>query len=101
MQRIINRKLYNTETAECVGSYSNMYDTGNFHYYNEKLYRKKNGEWFLYGEGHGLSKYAEVCGRERRWGEAIIPYTEDEARDWIAEYCSVDTYIEYFGMPEE
>lgn len=34
-------------------------------------------------------------------GEAIIPYTEDEARDWIAEYCSVDTYIEYFGMPEE
>lgn len=51
MQKIINRKLYNTETAEWVGSYSNMYDTGNFHYYNEKLYRKKTVNGFFMVKG--------------------------------------------------
>lgn len=41
MKKIINKKLYNTETATALGSYqySNEMD---FNYMFEELYRKKN-----------------------------------------------------------
>lgn len=101
MRRIINGKMYSTDTAKFVASCENMLDTGNWRYCCETLYIKKNGEWFLHGEGHGLSAYATVQGNMRGWGERIIPYTDAEAREWVETYCDVDTYIRYFGEPEE
>ena len=50
MRKVISRKMYDTETAECVGEdgYGAEIFTG---YWVERLYQKKNGEFCLYGEG--------------------------------------------------
>lgn len=101
MKKIINCKMYNTETATYVDEYS-YGNCGDFHYYREVLFKKKTGEFFLYGEGGAMTKYAKWTGENERYGgDAIVPLTEKEAREWVEEYCDADTYCKCFGEPEE
>ena len=32
---------------------------------------------------------------------AFVPYTEDQAKEWLEEHGSAEEYIEEFGEPEE
>lgn len=94
-KKIVNGKMYNTETATFIGD--EWYDCFNdFNRHYEELYIKKTGEFFLVGNGGPCSKYAE-------WGDrnAFIPLSEGEAMNWIERNCSAETYIKYFGEPEE
>lgn len=101
MKKIINGKLYNTETASCVGSYQYSYP-GDFGYWYEALYKKKSGEYFLHGEGGANSKYMREVG-QNEWsgGEVINRLTVDEAKEWAEQYISADEYIAEFGEPKE
>lgn len=101
MKKIINGRMYDTETAETVAEASHG-GVRDFRYYREELHRKKDGEFFLFGEGGGLSKYAhksEYGGFE--YGEAITPLTEEDARRWMERNASVEEYCEVFGTPAE
>lgn len=101
-KKIINGKLYNTETATLVGGWWNKYPTNDFKYCEEKLYRKHTGEYFLYGEGGPLSKYKESCGNNSwGYGYEITPLSEKEAKQWAEERLSADEYIALFGNVEE
>lgn len=102
MKQIINGKKYNTETAKEVGRWSNNCSYRDFNYCEETLYRKKTGEYFLYGMGGAMSKYSQSCG-QNTWssGEEINPMTESEARDWAEKYLTADEYEEIFGEVEE
>lgn len=53
MKKIINGKKYDTESAQEICSRSSGH-YGDFHRVAETLYRKKTGEFFLYGEGYRL-----------------------------------------------
>lgn len=101
MKKIINGRLYDTETAKELGSdsYSNRSD---FHYWEETLYQKRTGEFFLHGEGGPASKYAKTVGlNEWSGGERIMPLSYTEAQEWAEKHLDGDTYIEIFGAPEE
>ena len=101
MKKIINGRMYNTETAKACGEWSNGYYTNDFSYCAETLYRKKTGEFFLFGEGGAMSKYSERCGDMRGYGEQIIPLTEEAARAWAEKRLTAEEYIGVFGEPEE
>lgn len=73
MKKIINGKMYDTETAKHIGDRNNC----------EALYQKKTGEFFLYSES------------------GITPLSFDEAREWAESKLDADVYIEIFGEPEE
>lgn len=96
MKKVIRGRLYDTDTAKMIGndSYS---DSGDFDYWDETLYRKKTGEFFLDGEGGPRSKYA-VCIGQNQWsgGEKIIPLSFEEAKEWTEEHLDADTYMKYF-----
>lgn len=97
MKKIIKGKVYDTDTAKLLAedSYSN---TSQFDYWLEELYLKKTGEYFLYGEGGGLSPYAEYYGNNSFGrGEKITPFTEEEAKAWAEKHISVDEYEKIFG----
>ena len=101
MRKIIKGILYNTSTATLIGGNGYGYP-GDFSYFYEKLYKKRNGEYFLYGEGGPLSKYSESVGTNETSGsETIIPMTYAEARDWAEANLDADDYIAAFGTPSE
>ena len=97
MKKIIDGKRYDTDTAKAVGydSYSNPRD---FNFWEETLYQKKTGEFFLHGEGGPNSKYAKTCGlNEWSGGEKLIPLTYRAASDWAEKHLSGDDYEAIFG----
>lgn len=97
MKKIIGGKKYDTETARFIGEdgFSNQRD---FNHWSEDLYQKRTGEFFLYGEGGPLSRYAEVTG-QNEWsgGEKIIPLSYDSAREWAEKHLDADDYESVFG----
>ena len=101
MKKIINCKLYNTDTAELVADDQYSYPS-DFDYWYEALYRKKNGEFFLYGDGGPCSKYCKCVGQGGYVGtEVIIPITDSKAKCWAEHHMETEKYIEVFGEPEE
>lgn len=101
MKKIINGKKYNTETAKEIGSFYNN-STG-FDSLSETLYRKRTGEFFVYGEGGARTWCAVSYDNGNSWGggKAILPLTDVEAREWIERHCDADTYESIFGEVEE
>ena len=101
MKKVINRKRYDTDTATLMGSdsYSNSRD---FKHWTEELYRKSNGEYFLYGEGGPLTKYARTVG-QNEWtgGERIMPLSVEAAKKWAEEHLSGEEYEAIFGVIED
>ena len=102
MKKIIEGRLYNTDTAKELGVWASTWDYRDFNYVAEKLYQKRTGEYFLYGEGGPMSKYAQSCG-QNSWsgGEKIIPLSPEKAREWAEAHLDADDYAEIFGMPDE
>ena len=99
MKKIINGKLYDTDTAKMLGL-----DGGGdgFKAWHEELYQKRTGEFFLYGHGGAMTKYAQALG-DNSWsgGEKIMPLSLAAAREWAEEHLDADVYGEIFGMPDE
>jgi hypothetical protein len=101
MRKIINGKSYDTETAKLIEEYSTSgLSRSDFRYYQESLYLKKTGEFFLDGEGHAMTKYRSQCGNSSSWGSAIIPLKLSEAKEWVENHCN-ERYEEIFGQCEE
>lgn len=98
MKKIINGKSYDTDTAELVGRWDNGYPCTDFSYCSEDLYRKRTGEFFIFGAGGASSRYAESSGDNRwRGGEKIIPLTYAAAQKWAEDNLDGDEYEAIFG----
>lgn len=101
MKKIINGKVYNTETASRVGAYESGFQ-GDIDYVCEELYRKKNGEFFVYAEGGAATSYAASRGADGyASGEAIKPMTYDEAAQWAERHLTGEQYEQIFGEVSE
>lgn len=72
MKKIINRKTYNTDTADIV-SRKTSGEWGDPKGYEEILYQTRKGDYFIYGIGGVDSKYPK---------ETIIATTADEAKNF-------------------
>ena len=102
MNKKINGKTYNTETAKLIASRDNGLGRHEIEYVEEELYKKETGEYFLYGHGGAMSRYAQPAECDNWTGGAeIIPFTVDEAKKWMKGNASADDYIAEFGGVEE
>ena len=102
MKKIINGRKYNTETAKAIATTGYEGSCRDFQWWEETLYQKKTGEYFLAGEGGPASKYCVSTGmNEWTGGSRITPLTEAEAKRWAEEALDVDTYEAVFGEVEE
>ncbi len=96
MKKVINGKMYNTETAKRVAIYDNI-GKGNIssytdiNYFCKALYQKKTGEYFFYEQ--------ETAWNDRE--ETITPCTLESAKKWTEKYCDGDEYEKIFGEVEE
>ncbi len=98
MKKIINGKTYNTETAKLLGDWCTAgIGRGDFRYIEEELYISKKGQYFLYGMGGALTRYAKSCGNNSTCGSStIMLFDEAEAREWCERYLDADDYNKIF-----
>lgn len=83
MKKRIDTLMYDTETAKKLAEYRHNYDDAA---YTEILYKKRTGEYFLYGEGGPASPWAQpVEGDVGAYssGEDIKPLTYKQAQKWL------------------
>ena len=97
MRKIIRGRMYNTETAQRIGSWDNGMSGGDLDYMGETLYRKRTGEYFLEGCGGARSRYAEIDGNMMAPGCRIVPLTFDQAQKWAEEHLTPEEYKSAFG----
>lgn len=100
MKKYIQGKVYDTDTAQLVGEWSNNLSLSDFSYCQEELYRKKTGEYFVFGEGGAASRHCSHAGNLTAWGSRIIPLSFDEAQEWAEEHLNTDEIAALFGIPE-
>lgn len=102
MKKVINGKRYDTETAEFIGRWENIHNSADLQYECEELYKKKTGEFFIYGAGGPASSFALQTGTNSRSGSSkITPIIENEAKKWVEKYLDGDTYENLFEIEEE
>lgn len=102
MKKIIEGKLYNTDTAQEIGCNYHGDGPRDFHYYCERLYRKRTGEYFLHGKGGPMSRYSRSCGQNEWCGsEKIIPLSYKAATEWAEKNMDADDYQREFGEVSE
>lgn len=97
MMKIIKGKKYDTETALKVAEWDNGLGRSDHHAIYETLYKKRTGEFFLFGEGGGLTGYSEAVGNAFTWGEKIIPLTLDTAKEWVEAHLDGKKYEDIFS----
>ena len=101
MKKVIRGRLYDTEKAVLVGEfYDKAMPEEDLSFYREELYRKRTGEYFLYGRGNAGSKYSVWRGSTASGTEKIIPLSYQQARQWAEENLSPEEYEKEFGFPE-
>lgn len=102
MRKIINGKRYDTETAREVGAHANGMLASDLSYVCETLYVKRNGEYFLHGEGGAMSKYAQSYGNGS-WGggERIMPLSYEAAQEWSELNLDAVEYESEFAVVED
>lgn len=84
MKKLINGKMYNTETAKEIATWSNSYYSSDFHYCQETLYKTKKGAYFIHGKGGPLSSYARPSGGNGRTGGSdIVAFSKEQAFAWL------------------
>jgi len=100
MKKIIRGKVYDTDTARRVGG---ACGGDGFSSWDEDLYQKRTGEFFLFGQGGPATKYAEYVDGNNVWsnGSKIIPLNVDAARQWAEEHLDADEYTALFDVPDE
>ena len=102
MKKVIDGKIYNTETAERIAGDNSPYNPGDFQYENTSLFKTKKGASFLAGKGGAASRWAQPVGNNgRSGGEGIEALTAAEALAWCeANDVDADVIAEHFPVEE-
>lgn len=98
MHRIIDGKNYDTETADCIATWSINNDPDDFDYCEESLYRTRKGSWFICGAGGPYSKYgrpAGACGLSG--GDELAPISTQQAMEWLKEHAFTAELQKHFS----
>jgi hypothetical protein len=102
MKRIVDGKMYNTETATKIHTEDACLSSTDFRHWNETLYKTKKGAYFLAGYGGPMTRWAVPSGdgNGRCGSKGIRVLSEADARYWVEKYAN-DKYEEVFGAAQE
>lgn len=102
MKKVIDGKVYNTETATQIANWDNGVYGRDFRACDESLYVTKKGTYFVHGEGGGLSRWSQPCGSNGSCGgEGIEVLSKKAALQWCEEHgVDADVIAENFEVEE-
>lgn len=97
MKKVIEGKVYNTETAELVHEWSNGHFGNDFRYRSKDLYRTKKGSWFLHHVGGPMSDMAKSYGNSVCGSVDIEPVTSNDALRFLESHGGAEVVLKYFA----
>jgi len=98
MKRIVNGKVYNTETAELVHEWWNGRSTSDFRHRSKDLYRTKKGAWFILHAGGPMTDMAVSCGSNNYTGsKSIEPISEGDVLAFLETHGGEEVLEKYFA----
>lgn len=81
MKKIINGKLYNTETAILLtDERRSLHD---FYRTSESLYVTRNGNYFIHGQSSAGGRYETMSGTTHGFGEMLIGLSVEDVHAWL------------------
>ena len=95
MKKVINGKMYDTDTARRVAEIDHGGLTNDLDYWSITIYRKKNKEFFLWNY---VSVRDASCNGAK---DTIKPLSDSAAKQWIEKNASGDVYVAEFGEVAE
>jgi len=100
MRDVIEGKIYNTETADEIGSWDNGLGCRDFRHEGETLYRTPKGAFFTVGYGGPMTKYARACGNMTGGDSNVFRVMDEaEALSWCERHdVDVDTMNKLFSL---
>lgn len=100
MKKIIKDKVYDTSTAGYIGEYSRL-ETDSRYWFKEELYKKRTGEYFIYGVGLSASTYDELSDVSGQGSEKITPISFENAKLWGKMHLDAEVYEREFSVNED
>jgi hypothetical protein len=101
MKRLINRKIYDTATAEKIAYWDNDQHGRDFGFMSETLYRTRKGNYFVHGQGGPMTIYASHAYGGRMAGESLDALTDAAAIEWCEARCiDPDIIAAHFSIDE-
>ena len=103
MKKVIDGKIYNTETAILIAENKDRgFSKSDFQWEETSLYKTKKGNVFLAGKGGPMSRWAESVGSNGRCGgHGIEVLTPAEALEWCeANDVDAETIAKHFTVEE-
>ena len=101
MKRVIQGKVYNTDTATLICEVGNGLGASDFDGWYGDLYRSPKGHYFIAGSGGARTMFGEGNGRTI-WGTSgIILVDEADAQEMASKALDGDAYIIAIGQVEE
>lgn len=82
MKKIIDGKIYDTDTAARLAFWCNDLPDNDFNSLDETLFRTKKGQHFLYGNGGALTWCSQRSGNGSYGGKVIKLLSPSEALEW-------------------
>ncbi len=91
MKKVINGKMYNTDTAKEIESYTNGLSWTDFNFICKTLYQKRTGEYFIFisGGARSIANYTcedgsisggymfVICGFDEKHAKYVFENIED------------------------
>lgn len=101
MKKVINGKVYDTNTATQIAYWESGSKTSPS-WYEETLFRKRNGEMFLFGRGYATSPYAQRNpDGNLSVGSAIRPISWEDAQLWAKDKLDDVDFDKLFGEEDD
>ena len=82
MKKVIDGRVYNTETADCICDLRCSHYPSDFAYHETSLYRTKKGAYFLAGKGGPMSRWRCKVGNGFSGGSGLLLLDYEEARGY-------------------
>lgn len=98
MKKVVDGKLYDTETAELVHEWDNGRYGNDFRYRSKDLYRTKKGNWFMYHVGGPMTDMSVSCGSNSTCGSKDIePVSEKDAVGFLESHDGTEVLLKLFA----
>lgn len=101
MKKVINGKVYDTNTATQIAYWESGSKTSPS-WYEEMLFRKRNGELFIFGHGYAASPYAQrYPDGNLGAGSVIRPVSWEDAKLWAEDKLDDVDFDKLFGEGDD